>query len=102
MPFEVLNPNAVVFEEGDVICYAHRPCFSRLVYNDSYGYWTNRYLIWSPNETIAYVGSAMRDCISFANDDLSGRWNSVLCWEIDPSDGKRKWCLRASRRIYCG
>ena len=73
VPFEDLNPNTVVFEEGDVICYAHRPRVSRLVYNDSYGYWTDRSIIWSPNETIAYEGSAMRDCIRFANDDLSGR-----------------------------
>ena len=47
VPFEDLNPNAIVFEQGDVICYAHRPRINRLVYNDNYGYWTNRYLIWS-------------------------------------------------------
>ena len=39
VPFEDLIPN--------VICYAHRPRINRLAYNDNYGYWTNRYLIWS-------------------------------------------------------
>jgi hypothetical protein len=29
----------------------------------------------------------MRDSITYANDDLSGRWNAVLCWEADPADG---------------
>ena len=38
VPFEDLNPNAIVFEEGDVISSAHRPRISRLDYNDSYGY----------------------------------------------------------------
>jgi hypothetical protein len=44
----------------------------------------------------------MRESINYANDVLSGRWNSVLCWEIDPVDGKRKWCLRATRTICSG
>ena len=44
----------------------------------------------------------MRDSISFANDDLSGRWNAVLSWEVDATDGRRKWFLRATRKIYSG
>ena len=44
----------------------------------------------------------MRDYISYTCDDQSGRWKSVLCYEPDPSDGKRKWCLRATRDIYSG
>jgi hypothetical protein len=44
----------------------------------------------------------MRDSIRFANDDLSGRWNAKLCWEVDATDGKRKWFLRATRKIYSG
>jgi hypothetical protein len=37
-PFEDLNPHAIVFEEGDIICYVHGPRISRLDYNDRYGY----------------------------------------------------------------
>ena len=33
-----LNPNAIVFEQEDGICYAHRPRINRLIYNDNYGY----------------------------------------------------------------
>jgi len=102
VPFEELNPNAVVFEDGAIICKASRPRVSRLDYNDNYGYWTNKYIIWSNNETIAYNGSSMRDSINYANDDLFGRWNARISWEVDATDGRHKWFLRATRKIYSG
>ena len=86
----------------DIICCVSRPCLSRLDYNDHCGYWLNAYMCWSGNGTKAYVGSSMRDYISYANDDLHARWNSRVELAVDPRDGKMKWLLIATRSIYTG
>ena len=102
IPMQDINPHAEVFAEGDIICCVSRPCLSRLDYNDHCGYWLNAYMCWSGNGTKAYVGSSMRDYISYANDDLHARWNSRVEFTADPRDGKMKWLLVATRSIYTG
>ena len=74
-------------------------------YNYYRGYWHNRYIVWSHDNTYFHDGSHLRNALSFANDSLAfGRRNAALMYGPDPEGilTGNIWFLIATTYIYTG
>ena len=105
VPFSDLNPRCVVFTPGQVICKVRTPRLNANWYNYYRGYWANRYIVWSPDDTYFHDGSRLNHALSFANDSLAfGHRNAALMYGPDP-DGifpGNIWFLLATTYLYTG
>jgi hypothetical protein len=105
IPFADLNPRCLVFTPNQVICKVQTPRFLANRYNYYRGYWHNRYIVWSPDNTCFHDGSRLRNALSFANDSLAfGHRNAVLMYGPDPEGvlTGNIWFLLATTYIYTG
>ena len=105
LPFNSLNPRCLVFSPNQIICKVQAPRFKADRYYFYRGYWHNRYIVWSPDNTYFHDGSRMRNALSFANDSLAfGHRNAALMYGPDPEGilPGNIWFLIATTYIYTG